>query len=239
MSLRILILGGSEPHRPAQIRYALERGHHVTVFSRGRVKHDGVEQLVGDRAAGDLEALKQKGRWDVCIDNPTTLPRWVRDVGQVLKDRVKRYVFVSTISVYADLSRPVDEDSPLAKYEGADVYAETMDSVRASGFELYGPLKAASEREALRWFGDRAAIVGGLIVGPGDETDSLVLAGARGPRRRGAGPGSPQDPTQFIDSRDLAEWTIRLVERGLAGTFNATGPSLAMGTVLDTAHAMR
>src|SRR5881409_2856082 len=102
--MRILILGGTGFTGPFQVKYALSRGHKVTVFNRGKT-HPGelpkeVEQLIGDRN-GQFEALKGK-RWDVCIDNPTTLPAWVRDAAQMLKGNIGRYVFISTISVYAD-----------------------------------------------------------------------------------------------------------------------------------------
>src|SRR6059058_2787764 len=125
--LRILILGGTGFTGPYQVRYALSRGHKVTTFNRGKT-HPGelpteVEQLIGDRN-GQLDALKNR-QWDVAIDNPTTLPAWVRDVGQILKGNVDRYVFISTISVYPDTSTGSDESAPLAKYEGADAYKET------------------------------------------------------------------------------------------------------------------
>src|SRR5436189_1109077 len=126
--MRILILGGTGFTGPYQVRYALSRGHKVTTFNRGKT-HPGelpteVEQLLGDRN-GQLDALKGR-KWDVVIDNPTTLPVWVRDAAQVLKDNVERYVFISTISVYADTSKPVDENSALAEYKGADPMKETM-----------------------------------------------------------------------------------------------------------------
>src|ERR1700752_5125413 len=102
--LRILILGGTGFTGPSQVRDALSRGHKVTTFNRGKT-HPGelpneVEQLIGDRN-GKLDALKN-GQWDVVIDNPTTLPAWVRDAAQVLKGNVERYIFISTISVYAN-----------------------------------------------------------------------------------------------------------------------------------------
>src|SRR5262245_4125680 len=110
--LRILILGGTGFTGPFQVKYALSRGHKVTVFNRGKT-HPGellkeVEQLVGDRN-GQLDALKGK-QWDVCIDNPTTLPAWVRDAAQILKGNIDRYVFTSTISVYQDSKTGLDEN---------------------------------------------------------------------------------------------------------------------------------
>ena len=108
--LRILILGGTGFTGPHQVRYALARGHQVTLFNRGRQPQEWpgqVEQLVGDRNTGDLKALAGR-EWDVCIDNPTTLPFWVRDAGAALKGRVGHYIFISTISVYATNDTPAD-----------------------------------------------------------------------------------------------------------------------------------
>jgi len=135
--LRILILGGTGFTGPYQVRYALSRRHKVTTFNRGKT-HPGelpteVEQLTGDRN-GKLDALKGR-QWDVVIDNPTTLPAWVRDAAQILKGNVERYVFISTISVYADTSNGVDETAPLAKYDGLDPYKETLEAMRASGYK--------------------------------------------------------------------------------------------------------
>jgi 2'-hydroxyisoflavone reductase len=239
--LRILILGGAGLTGPHQVRYALSRGHSVTLFNRGRTPLPpdlaGVEQLQGDRAAGDLRALQGR-TWDVCIDNPTTFPAWARDSARQLAGHVDRYIFISTISVYADLRQPPTESSALHAYEGADPYAETMDTVRASGFELYGPLKVLSEREVQRQFPSASAIVRpGLIVGPGDGTDRFTYWPLR--VRRGGevlAPGTPQDPVQVIDARDLAEWTIRLAEQRATGVFNATGPAepLTFEAMLET-----
>jgi 2'-hydroxyisoflavone reductase len=230
--LRLLILGGTGFTGPHQVRYALERGHHVTLFNRGRRPRDWpgeVVELTGDRDRGELSALAE-GRWDVCIDNPTTLPSWVRDAGRLLQDRVGHYLFISTISVYADNATPgAAEDAPLATYSGADPMAETGERLRAD-MSLYGPLKARSEAEARHWFGGRCTIIRpGLIVGPGDETDRFTYWPARLDRGGDVvAPGDGSDPVQFIDARDLAEWTIRLAERQLPGTFNATGPAAAL-----------
>jgi 2'-hydroxyisoflavone reductase len=233
--LRILILGGTGFTGPYQVRYALGRGHKVTTFNRGKT-HPGelpaeVEQLVGDRS-GKLGALKNR-QWDVVIDNPTTVPAWVRDAAQVLKGNVDRYVFISTISVYPDPlpAAGVDENSPLQKYEGPDPYKETIEAVRASGYKTYGPLKALSEKEAEKWFPGKTLIIRpGLIVGPRDETDRFTYWPMRIDRGGEVlAPGNPEDPVQFIDGRDLAEWTIRMVENRETGIYNATGPAKPLG----------
>ena len=244
--LRILILGGTGFTGPHQVRYALARGHHVTLFNRGRNPRawpGEVVELVGDRNTGDLKAL-EGGEWDVCIDNPTTLPFWVRDAARVLGDRVGQYVFVSTISVYATNDKAEDESAAVATYTGADALAETDATFRRNPGELYGPLKAASEQEARRRFGERATVIRpGLIVGPGDETDRFTYWPVRLARGGDVlAPGDGTDPVQFIDARDLAEWTIRMVETRTTGTFNATGPAqpLTMRAMLATiADAVR
>src|SRR5438128_871207 len=237
--LRILILGGTGFTGPFQVKYALSRGHKVTVFNRGKT-HPGelpkeVEQLTGDRN-GQLEALKGK-QWDVCIDNPTTLPAWVRDAAQILKGNVERYIFISTISVYADTSTGPAENTPLAKYEGADPFKETLEAMKASGYKTYGPLKALSEQETEKWFPGKSLIIRpGLIVGPRDETDRFTYWPVRIDRGGEVlAPGNPIDPVQFIDARDLAEWTIRMVENRETGIYNATGPAkpLGIGGMLD------
>lgn len=237
--LRILILGGTGFTGPFQVRYAISRGHQVTVFNRGRT-HPGelpkeAEQLLGDRN-GQLDALKGK-TWDVVIDNPATLPIWVRDAAQILKGNVERYVYISSTAVYADTSKQgMDETAPLTKYTGADAMKETSASMRASNFALFGPLKAQSEAEAEKWFPGKTLVIRpGYIVGPGDESDRFTYWPVRVERGGEVlAPGSPSDPMQIIDARDLAEWTIRMVEQGTAGAFNATGPKsrLSLGRML-------
>ena len=233
--LNILILGGTGFTGPHQVAYALSRGHKVTVFNRGRQGNPWpgqVEELLGDRNTGDLKALDGR-TWDVCIDNPTTLPFWVRDAGKVLSGHVGQYIFISTISVYASDAAPnQDESAPLAPYKGADPMAETMKSLQADVGNLYGPLKAISEQEAKRQFGTETTIIRpGLIVGPGDETDRFTYWPVR--LARGGevlAPGDGSDPVQFIDARDLAEWTIRMAEARAFGVFNATGPAHSLTT---------
>lgn len=224
--LRILILGGTGFIGPHQVRYAVERGHKVSVFNRGKTNPSsvppGVERLEGDRN-GNLESLKGK-QWDAVIDNPTTLPKWVRDAAAVLQGNVDQYLFISTLSVYASNARPgMDENDPTAVLpEGASV-----DEVKP---QTYGPLKALAEQEAVKAFPGKTTIVRpGLIVGPGDNTDRFTYWPVRIARGGEVlAPGTPNDPVQIIDARDLAEWTIRLVEQRTYGTFNATGPAHPM-----------
>jgi 2'-hydroxyisoflavone reductase len=227
--MRILILGGTGFIGPHEVRYALARGHQVTIFNRGKqqIAWPGpVEELLGDRNTGDLKSLEGR-EWDVCIDNPTTLPKWVRDAGHVLTGKVRQYIFISTISVYAANATPnADETAALVPYPGKDAYAETNETMRSTPV-LYGSLKALSEHEAETLFPGMATIIRpGLIVGPGDETDRFTYWPVRIDRGGEVlAPGDGADPVQYIDARDLAEWTIRMAEQGTTGVFNATGPA--------------
>lgn len=239
--LNILILGGTGFTGPHQVRYAVERGHKVTVFNRGRRQANlpnAVQHLVGDRMTGDLAAIQTaSGNWDVVIDNPTTLPFWVRDAGQVLKDRTNHYIFISTISTYAHYrTAGMDEDYELAAYTGTE---DPLTIKQATG-GLYGPLKVLSEKEAEKWFPGKTTVIRpGLIVGPGDETDRFTYWPVRVERGgEVAAPGSPDDPTQIIDARDLAQWTIRVAEQRTLGTYNATGPRSAL-SMAEMLYGMR
>jgi 2'-hydroxyisoflavone reductase len=238
--LRILILGGTGFIGPYQVQYAVARGHQVTVFNRGRTQAElpaSVEQLVGDRN-DDLRALEGRD-WDVVIDNPATLPKWVADVGALLRDRTRQYVYISSVSVYADTSvAGMDEDTPVLPYEGAE---DPMTITRVTG-PLFGPLKALSEREAETWFPGRATIIRpGLIVGPGDPTGRFTYWPLRIERGGDVlAPGHGRDPVQIIDARDLSEWIIRMVEQGDVGTYNAVGPrsTLSMAEMLHGIRAV-
>jgi 2'-hydroxyisoflavone reductase len=218
--LRILILGGTGFIGPNQVRYALDRKHTVTLFNRGKTNADlfpDVPRLVGDRnAVGGHDALKD-GTWDVVIDNPTSNPAWVRDAGVALKGRAGHYLFVSTISVFNDNSKPVDENGPL--HTPSDINAPY-------NAQAYGQNKVRCEQEARAQFGENVTIIRpGLIVGPGDLSDRFSYWPVRIDKGGEVlAPGTPNDPAQYVDARDLSEWIVRLAEQHTTGTFNATGP---------------
>ena len=220
-AIRILILGGTGFIGPHQVRYALDRGHTVTLFNRGRTNthlFPGVERLVGDRN-GQLDALAGRS-WDVVIDNSRSNPEWVRLAADFLKDSVGLYFYVSSRSAYSDTSIvPMTADAPTYTYERAGVS-------RDSEALPYGLAKALSEREAQRIFVGRTNIVRpGLIIVPGDYTDRFTYWPVR--INRGGevlAPGDPTDPVQIIDVRDFTEWMIRMAEEGTAGVFNGVGP---------------
>lgn len=222
--LSILILGGTGFIGPSQVRYALDRGHDVTLFNRGKTNpglFPKVKKLIGDRNAPDGHKALQGKKFDVVIDNPTTLPQWVKGAGEALKGNVGHYIFVSTISVFSNYPSPLDENGPLHEPGEMNV---APDQARVGS--NYGRLKVRSEMEAKTQFGENVTIVRpGLIVGPGDLTDRFSYWPIR--IEKGGeimAPGTPNDPTQYVDARDLSEWIIRLGESKTLGTFNATGP---------------
>jgi nucleoside-diphosphate-sugar epimerase len=229
--VRLLVLGGTRFLGRAVVGAALAGGHEVTLFNRGVTAPElfsETERLHGDLTS-DVNALRGR-TWDAAVDlDPTTLPRHVRRSCEVLADAIGHLVFVSTISVYADPSCPLEESSPVD--EPPDPEPETFVE------ELYGGLKVGSERAVLEAFEERAAIVRpGLIVGPHDPTDRFTYW----PRRLAAGgdvlaPGDPRAPVQFVDARDLGSWLVDLAETRTGGVFNATGPAepLTLGELLE------
>jgi nucleoside-diphosphate-sugar epimerase len=223
---KILILGGTGFIGPHQVRYALERGHQVTIFNRGRsapgLFGKDVEELTGDRA-NNLEALKGR-KWDAVIDESASLasaPDWVKLSANLLKDSVGQYLFVSTRSVYLEFTRvPMRADAAVLTLENRPI---------AAGNPLtYGHAKAYAEKEAHAAMPRRVTVVRpGLIVGPGDDTDRFTYWPAR--IAQGGDvlvPGDGTDHVQIIDVRDLVEFNIKLIEDGTFGVFNGVGPHL-------------
>ena len=219
--MHILLLGGGVFLGAAILDHALDRGHEITVFNRGKARSTwprGVQAIVGDRAT-DLGALAGK-RFDAVIDLCGYAPADVKKSAEALRG-VKTYCFVSSISAYASFKHaPVREIDPLGDFSKIDPTDRNL--------EHYGPQKAGCEAEVKKVFGDHALIVRpGLIVGPGDRTGRFSYW----PWRALDGgemlvPDLGEDePLQFIDVRDLAAWIVRLVERGERGAFNGTGPA--------------
>jgi nucleoside-diphosphate-sugar epimerase len=222
--LRILILGGTSFIGPFQVQYALDRGHTVTLFNRGRTNthlFPDVERLLGDRN-GDYESLKGR-TWDVVLDNSASNPDWVRMSTAALKGSVERYFYVSSRSAYADTSAvPMHAGHPTFTFESAEVAEGTPTTDLP-----YGLRKAMSERQAMEAFPDNHVILRpGLIIGPRDQTDRFTYWPVR--IHRGGevlAPGSPNHTIQIIDARDFSEWMVRLAENGNTGVFNAVGPA--------------
>jgi len=229
--MQILILGGTMFLGRYIVETAVARGHEVTLFNRGQHNPDlfpGVEKLKGNRD-GALDAL-QGGSWDAVIDTCGYVPRVVRASAKLLAGAVQHYTFISSISVYADLSKPgADESTPVGTLPDA-----TVEEITAT---TYGPLKALCEQAAEEvMFGRVLVVRPGLIVGPHDPTDRFTYW----PHRIAQGgevlaPAQPDQRVQFIDVRDLAEWIVRMVEAGHTGIYHATGPDyiLTMQQLLE------
>jgi 2'-hydroxyisoflavone reductase len=230
--MNILIIGGTIFLGRHIVEVAIRRGHTPTIFHRG--KHNphlfpDVEKLHGDRRS-NVSALRGR-TWDAVIDTCGYIQQDIRTVGAALKDATEHYTYISSISVYNDMSpRAITEDASVGELENPDTEEITG--------ETYGPLKALCERTAEEYFPGKTCVVRpGLIVGPDDFTNRF----AYWPRRvaRGGGmlaPGEPDQPVQFIDVRDLAEWIVLMAEQRQTGVFNATGPEhrITMAQFLDT-----
>ncbi|MEE8154075.1 MAG: NAD-dependent epimerase/dehydratase family protein [Phycisphaerales bacterium] len=229
--LNILVLGGTGFIGPHMVERAIERGHTVTLFNRGQTNthlFPELEKLKGDRdpdVEGGLAALQGR-EWDAAIDTASFVPRWVNASTSLLADRIGQYVFISSISVYKDGSiHGMTEDVEVGTVED-----ETREDWKSPG--LYGPLKALCEQTASKAMGGRATnIRPGFIVGPRDRAlnrfPMWVLRVAK--RDEIVAPGTPDDPVQLIDARDLAAFAIHCIEQKTAGTFNAVGPEDQLG----------
>lgn len=231
--LKILILGGTSFLGPHQISYALERGHEVTTFTRGKTipkihqkLFTKVEQLIGDRE-NNLEALKNR-KWDVVIDNSGRKTKWTEDTAKLLVDNVGHYMYTSSISVYY----PFVGDDFSESRKLVTKIPNNIDDGEKPTYE-YGVMKATSEIATIEAFGKERSIIvrPSLIVGPGDRTDRFPYWVTR--LEKGGEiiiPGNSAEVVQYIDVRDLAEWMIRLLEAKAAGTYNGSGPGFKMTT---------
>lgn len=230
--MRILVIGGTRFTGRHLTAAALEAGHEVTLFNRGRTApglFPQVEWIQGDRD-GDLDRLAGR-TWDAVVDTYGFVPRVVRASARALASSAGHYTFVSTLSVYADESAPgLDEAAELATLDDSGTEEVTN--------ETYGALKALCEREVEAAFAGRSLLLrAGVIVGPNDYRDRLaywVRRVARGGEV--LAPGPPESPVQLIDARDMVEWNLRMISSGGAGAFNTVGPErpLTLEAVLRT-----
>jgi 2'-hydroxyisoflavone reductase len=232
--MRLLVLGGTQFLGRGVVDAALARGHSVTLFNRG-VTNPGlypeVESLRGDRR-GDLSALAGR-EWEAVIDPSGYLPRVVRASAELLRGSVGHYVFVSSISVYADPLAPgSDESTPLV---------DTVPDADEVTGEAYGGLKVGCEQVVREVFdGAHANVRAGLVVGPHDPTGRFTYWPVRVARGgEVVAPGDPGRIVQFVDARDLGAWLVHVAEERVTGDFNASGePRLSMGELLETCRAV-
>ncbi|GAA4903107.1 2'-hydroxyisoflavone reductase [Stackebrandtia albiflava] len=220
--MRILILGGTSFVGRAIGEAALRHGAHLTLFTRGRTGTDlfpEATRLTGDRDTDDYRSLRE-GEWDAVVDVSGYVPRHVAGAVEALGDRVGRHVFISSHAVYRreGVEGESDESTPL-RPERRDTEELTEDT--------YGPLKVACESDLRAAYGDRSSVVRcGRVAGPHDNQDAFTYWVRRASLGgRVALPGVPEQPVQVVDSRDVAELVLRLIETGRGGAFNASGPA--------------
>jgi 2'-hydroxyisoflavone reductase len=228
----ILILGGTSLLGPHIVAYALERGHTITTFTRGRTRpsvhpelFDHVEQLTGNRD-GDLTALEGRS-WDAVIDNSGYRVEWARASAELLRDAVDLYLYTSSIGVYYPYTRDILLESDVLNRQ---VPSGELTDVQKLEYG-YAVMKTLSEEAVSEVFGDRAILSRPTyMVGPGDRTDRFTYWPVRLPRGGEVlVPGRADDPVQFIDARDVADFMVRLLENGTTGAVNVAGPASPMG----------
>jgi 2'-hydroxyisoflavone reductase len=232
--MRVLILGGTRFVGRHVAEAALDRGHELTLFNRGLTNPHAfpeAEHVRGDRHQGDLAEVADR-EFEAIIDSSAYFPTEVEAAAR-LGAHASHYTLISSLSVYRDPVAPgTDENAPVWELE-----PPIPDKVTSA--ETYGGLKVMCERAAHRLFPDRAlAVRAGVVVGPHDHTERFTYW----PRRIAEGgrvlAAEPDQPVQFIDARDLADWVLDAAERRLTGTFNATGPSRSL-TMDDLLAACR
>jgi 2'-hydroxyisoflavone reductase len=229
---KVLILGGTGFIGPHFVEALVAGGHVLTLFNRGKrdpEARQGIEQLLGDRN-GQIDALKGHD-WDVVIDNSAYTPKQVKLTADLLKGHVRQYVFISSVAAYADFKKAgIDEGYELKKLDDP-----TVEEVNGN---TYGGLKVLCEKVVEDTYGKDATLIRPTyIAGPGDSTDRFTYW----PLRVSKGgemlaPGTPGDPFQFVDVRDLADFMRLAVEKHLTGAFNICNPprSVTMGSLLET-----
>jgi 2'-hydroxyisoflavone reductase len=246
-TMDVLVVGGTGFLGGAVVDAARTAGHAVSIFTRGRTKRQAdplVETLVGDRF-GDLSGLRDR-RFDLVVDTCAFTPDAVADLLDALSPATGRYAFVSSISVYAGLSKPnMDETAPTSRATSeqlamARALPTEQRSSAASYGSAYGALKREAELVALSHLGDRALILrAGLLVGAGDYTDRLTYWVRRIDRGGTIPlPGDPDRLVQLIDVRDAAAFIVAAGEQDVSGIFNLTGRPVSMAAIFETCREL-
>lgn len=241
--LDILFLGGTGMLGPHTVDRLIERGHTVTLFNRGNRSemYPDLELIEGNRIV-DIEpgleplaeAIKSGRTWDAVIDT-ASVHTWTENSAKLLAEAADHYVYISSISAYADASDELVEDAAVATMP--DDVADGIDRLPYD-MTYYGAVKARSEAAAERHFPGRATVIRpGLLVGPRDFTHRFTYWPLR--VRQGGkvlAPGNPTDPVMFIDVRDVADFLVTVIENDQYGIFNANGPidrGMTIGKLLD------
>ena len=242
--LKILILGGTSFLGPHQIAYAMERGHSITTFTRGKTKptvhqdlFEKVEQLVGDRN-DNLEALKNR-KWDVVVDNSCHNVEWAEKTAMLLRGNVGLYLFTSSTGVYYPYMKE-------GMHENMKLLMEEPEGITDEDLKLeywYGVMKTNSEIRTKQIFGEGRTIVvrPTYMIGPADKSDRFIHWISRLNKDGDVlVPGKKEDKVQFMDVRDVAKFMIDLIENKTIGTYNAVGPEkpMTMSEFVKKAHSV-
>ena len=234
--MQLLILGGTAWLGRTIAMTAVERGHQVTCLARGQAgaPAEGATLVAVDRADPTAYDQVRDRAWDAVVEI-SWQPGFVRGALAALGDRARHWTYVSSCSVYADQSRPGnDESAPLLPALTGDV-AER---------EQYGEAKVACEDASRAAVGDRLVVArSGLIAGPGDRSDRVGAWVARFARAVEDGepvlvPDAPDQPVQAVDVRDLAGWIVGSAEAGRVGTYNASGPVLSFPELIALSRSV-
>lgn len=227
----LLILGGTAMLGRATAAHALAAGHRVTCLARGSAAvADGATLMVGDRDDEFGLASVRDRHWDAVVDvtrHPVHVRRAVRDLD------TDHWVFVSSGNAYARFDRREQNESSETQQPS------TADTV--SSADEYGPGKVACENAVRTAAGTATIVRAGLIGGPGDDTGRVSYYPWRFAHPTGDDVLVPPDldfPTALIDVDDLAAWLVHCAEQRTDGTFNATGPTVALSDVLEESRAL-
>ncbi|QCR42334.1 oxidoreductase [Curtobacterium sp. SGAir0471] len=228
--MRILVLGGTAWLGRTVVQHALDAGHDVACVARGSDVPAGARLVQADRDHDDALAVVSREHWDAVID-VSRAPEHVRRAVRDLEPVADRYVFVSTVSVYASQAE-----------RGADEHAAVLDP--SDDPAEYGAAKVACERAVVDAFGaERTSIArAGLVGGPGDHTGRSGYWPWRFARAAAIGravviPARTDRSTSVIDVRDLADWLVGAAEGGRAGVHDVAGEVLTLRQHLDAARA--
>jgi 2'-hydroxyisoflavone reductase len=232
--MKVLVIGGTQFVGRHFAEAAMRAGHQVTLFHRGSKglgSVEGAEDVLGDRTE-NLDRLEGR-QWDVVMDSSAYTPAVAGQSARALADCCGRYMFVSSISVYAgDGTGPIDENSELVPI--GDPNAKEITG------ETYGYLKVLCEREIVATFGPRSIIVRpGIVAGSFDPTNRFTYWVTR---FVSGGevlvPDIPKSKLQLVDSRDLGEFMVRAAEQELTGNYNVAGPSSTFGQMIENCGAL-
>ncbi|WP_310306552.1 oxidoreductase [Nocardioides marmoribigeumensis] len=225
----MLVLGGTSWLGGLVARHGLESGLSVTCLARGASGSVpvGATLVPADRSAPGAYGPVSDRSWDVVVD-VSWQPGFVRSALAALAGRARAWVYVSSVSAYADgLAPGSDESAPLFPALAGD----------AAGPEDYGPAKVGCEEAVLSAFPSALVARAGLLAGHGDRSDRFGYWPARLSHEGPVLVPPREQPLQVLDADDLASWLVSAGLSGSSGTVNAVGPAMTVGDAIDACAA--